>query len=82
VERVDIDGMTPELADLVGRAEQGESVEFVRDGKVIARLATAGEPPRKAKVDVAMLEALAARLPFQQQSAGEFIREMRDDERY
>jgi antitoxin (DNA-binding transcriptional repressor) of toxin-antitoxin stability system len=77
MERIDLEGMNPEFADLVGRAEAGETVEFTRGGRVVARL-DPSVTPRK-KVDVARLEALANRLPYQEQSAGDFIRQMRDE---
>jgi prevent-host-death family protein len=68
------------LSELINRVESGETVEITRRGKLVARL-TPPEQPRK-KVDVDALRALAARLPMQKQSAGDFIREMRDNDRY
>jgi prevent-host-death family protein len=68
------------LSELVDRAESGETVEITRRGKPAARLVP---PERKLKkIDVDALAALAARLPYQEQSAGEFVREMRDTDRY
>ena len=68
------------LSELIDRVEAGATVEITRRGKLVARI----EPPIKErkKVDVEALRQLAARLPFQKQSAGEFIREMRDSDRY
>ncbi len=64
------------LSELVDRVEAGESVDILRRGKLVARLT----PPEgeKKPVDVAALRALAERLPYQKQSAGEFVRGMRD----
>ena len=33
-------------------------------------------------IDLAMLRGVTAKMPFQEQSAGDFIREMRDSDRY
>jgi prevent-host-death family protein len=68
------------LSELISRVENGETVEITRRGKLVARL-TPPERPLK-KVDVNALRQLAARLPVQKQSAGDFIREIRDADRY
>lgn len=69
-----------QLSELVDRAEAGETVDIIRRGKLAAQIV----PPKRKmrKIDVEALEALRARLPYQEQSAGDFIREMRDDARY
>ena len=68
------------LSALVARAEAGETVCITRRGKPVARL-VAAERPRQ-KVDVARLKAFTDTLPMQTESAGEFIRKMRDSDRY
>ena len=68
------------LSELINRVENGETVEITRRGKLVARL-TPPERPLK-KVDVDALRRLTERLPMQKQGAGEFIREMRDSDRY
>jgi len=68
------------LSALVARAEAGETVSITRRGKPVARL-TAAEKPRE-KVDTAMLKALTDKMPLQPESSGEFIRKMRDSDRY
>jgi prevent-host-death family protein len=68
------------LSALVKRAAAGEPVLIVRRGKPIAQI-TAIPTPRK-PIDAAALRALTDRLPPQAQSAGEFMREVRDGERY
>lgn len=68
------------FSELVDRAEAGETVEIMRRGKPVARLVPAERKMRK--IDVASLKALTDRMPFQEQSAGDFMREMRDDARY
>jgi prevent-host-death family protein len=68
------------LSELVDLAEAGETVESTRRGKPVARL-TPVEQPKK-PVDVEMLRALTSKFPRQAQSAGEFVRQMRDSDRY
>jgi prevent-host-death family protein len=68
------------LSELVGRAEAGEDVCITRRGKPVVRL-TRIERPKK-PIDVAALRKLTASMPMQSESAGEFIRRMRDEDRY
>ena len=68
------------LSALVARAEGGESVCITRRGKPVARLVAADR--RREKVDTAMLKAFTDKMPMQPESAGEFIRRMRDEDRY
>jgi len=68
------------LSALVARAEGGESVCITRRGKPVARLVAADR--RREKVDTAMLKAFTDKMPMQPESAGEFIRKMRDEDRY
>lgn len=68
------------LSELIDRVEAGDSIDITRRGKLVARL----EPPQRKfeKIDVEALRRLTAKLPYQEESAGEFIRKMRDDARY
>ena len=68
------------LSAWVARAEAGETVNIMRRGKPVARL-VAAESARE-KVDVAMLQALIDTMPVQPEPAGEFVRKMRDSDRY
>ena len=68
------------LSELVEEAAAGEPVCITRRGKPIAQI-TAIKLPRK-RVDAAMLRQLTDRMTFQSESAGEFIRWMRDSDRY
>lgn len=68
------------LSDLVARAEAGETVEIMRRGKPVARLTPIVEP--KKALDINMLRALTEGMTMQTQSAGDFVREMRDTDRY
>jgi antitoxin (DNA-binding transcriptional repressor) of toxin-antitoxin stability system len=68
------------LSELVERAAAGETVCITKRGKPVAQLG-AVQRPRK-PVDVAALRALTSRMTMQQESAGDFVRRMRDDSRY
>lgn len=68
------------LSELVNRAEAGEDVCITRRGKPVAWLT-----PIKAKrpaIDVAALRAVTHKLEVQAESAGDFVRRMRDEDRY
>lgn len=82
MERINLADAKARLSEIVDRVEAGESIEIVRRGKPAARLVPP-EPTREWKpVDVDMLERLQASMPMQKESAGDFIRRMRDDARY
>jgi len=57
-----------------------DAVTITRRGKTAAQI-TAIKQPKK-PVDAAALIALTEIMQFQQQSAGDFIRRMRDEDRY
>lgn len=63
------------LSELLQCVEAGETVSITRRGKPIARLVA--ERPAKQPVDVDMLRAVAASMPFQDESAGDFLRRVR-----
>ncbi len=65
------------LSDILNRVEAGESIVITRRGKAVARL-SAVEKPRK-PIDFEALRRLRERLPPLERSAGEIIREMRDE---
>lgn len=64
------------LSELVARAEAGETVEITRRGKPVARVVPTER--KLEKVDVDRLRRLTDSLPWQDKSAVELIREMRD----
>jgi prevent-host-death family protein len=68
------------LSELVKQAASGDTVWITRRGKPVAQL-IAIETPRK-PVDLKMLQALTRGTKPQTESAGDFMRRMRDDERY
>jgi len=68
------------LSELVAQAASGEAVCITRRGKPVARL-TAVHTPRR-PVALATLRALTSSMPIQTEAAGEFVRRMRDSDRY
>ena len=68
------------LSELVERAAAGDQICITRRGKPIAQL-TAVQHPRK-PIDFTALKALTDQMPLQEESAGDFIRRMRDEDRY
>ncbi len=68
------------LSELVERAAAGEPVCITRRGKPAAQLSAVGTPRKR--IDSAVLRAVTDNMPMQQESAGEFVRRMRDEDRY
>jgi len=68
------------LSELIAQAESGEAVCITRRGRPVARL-TAVETPHQ-PVALAALRALTSAMPMQAESAGGFLRQMRDESRY
>jgi prevent-host-death family protein len=68
------------LSELVERAAAGDPVRITRRGKPVARI-TAIKTPRK-RIDVAALRAMTDAMPLQAETSRDFIRRMRDEDRY
>jgi prevent-host-death family protein len=68
------------LSELVAQAAAGEPVCITRRGKPVAQL-TAVDVRRK-RIDPAALQAITDKMPMQREGARDFVRRMRDDERY
>jgi len=68
------------LSELIDRVEAGETVEITRRGKLVAKLTPPSKPLQKLDIDA--LRRLTAGHTRQEQSAGEFVRAMRDSDRY
>jgi prevent-host-death family protein len=68
------------LSELVERAAAGEAVCITRRGKAVAQI-TAVNTPRKL-IDRAALRAMTDAMPVQPQTARDFTRRMRDDDRF
>ena len=68
------------LSELIDKVEAGETVEITRRGKPVAKVVPARPPLQP--IDWDALDRLAKRMPKQKQGAGEFVRAMRDSDRY
>jgi prevent-host-death family protein len=68
------------LSELVDRVEAGDSIDITRRGKPVARLSAAGKP--RQRIDAALLQALTATMPPQNQSAADLVSSMREGDRY
>jgi prevent-host-death family protein len=68
------------LSELVERAASGESVSITRRGRPVAQI-TAIETPRK-PIDLHRLRALTEAMKPQPETAADFVRRMRDEDRY
>jgi len=80
MESVSLADAKARLSELVDRAEAGEPVTITRRGKAVAQI-TAVKQPKK-PIDVAAMRALTESMPIQAESAGDFMRRIRDEERY
>jgi len=68
------------LSELVDRVEAGDAIAITRRGKAVARL-IAAERTRK-PIDKDRLRVLTETMPRQDVPPGEFIRSLRDSDRY
>ena len=68
------------LSELIDRAARGESIRITRRGKPVAELSSVTRDRKP--VDLASLQALTAAMPTQSEPASEWLRKMRDDQRY
>ena len=68
------------LSELVDRAAAGDTVRIMRRGKPVAQI-TAIKTRRKS-IDLAALRAMTDSMPRQRESARDFVRRLRDEDRY
>jgi prevent-host-death family protein len=68
------------LGELVAQAASGETVCITRRGKPVARLIALHTP--RCPVPLAALRTLTDCMPVQTETTGDFVRKMRDDDRY
>ena len=68
------------LSELVEEAAAGETICITRRGKPVAQLVAITRPRKP--VDTAALRALTERMTPQKESAGDFMRRLRDTDRY
>jgi prevent-host-death family protein len=68
-----------QLSRLIELVEAGEEVTITKRGRPVVRLIPTTSPARQ---QLPSLAELRARLPEQNESAGDFIRRLRDSDRY
>lgn len=80
MKRVSLADAKAHLSALVERAAAGEAVCITRRGKAVAQI-TSVAAPRK-PIDAAALRGITEAMPFQAESARDFVRRMRDQDRF
>lgn len=78
--RVDLADAKAHLSELVEQAAAGDPVCITRRGKTVAQI-TAVDVPRK-RIDLSALRAMTDAMPVQRETARDFVRRMRDTNRY
>lgn len=80
MDSVNLAGAKAHLSELVERAASGEAVRITRRGKPVAQI-TSVDRPRK-PIELPALQALTASMPRQKNPARDFVRRMRDEDRF
>jgi len=78
--KISISAAKANLEWLLTRVARGEQIELIRDGKTVARLVA--PEPKKKRIDVEALRQLTDSCRPQLESAGTFMRKLRDSARY
>ncbi len=69
-----------QLSELVARAAAGEVVRITKRGKPVAQITPVPAP--RQPIDFAALKRLTDSLPPESETSADFIRRMRDEDRY
>jgi prevent-host-death family protein len=80
MKRINLADAKANLSELVEQAAAGEPVCIMHRGKAVAQL-TAVEVGRK-RIDPSALRAMTDAMPVQPESARDFVRRMRDNDRH
>ncbi|KQS04667.1 prevent-host-death protein [Sphingomonas sp. Leaf357] len=80
MERINLADAKSHLSEIIDRVEAGESIEITRRGKAAAQIRPLGTP--RQKIDVDALRKLHEGQQMQAVPAADFIRQMRDSDRY
>jgi len=80
VRQVNLADAKAHLSELVARAAAGEPICIMRRGKPVAQLAAVNV--RRKRIDPGVLRAVTDPMPLQPEPARDFVRRMRDDQRY
>lgn len=78
--RVSLADAKAHLSELLNRVEAGEVIEITRRGRPVAQLTMVAHPRRR--IDVASLAAVTRSMPCADVGAGQFVRALRDSDRY
>ena len=68
------------LSELIVRAAAGEPIRITKRGKPVAEINPVARTLKP--FDIGAIEALTSGWPLQPESAGDFVRRMRDEDRY
>jgi prevent-host-death family protein len=68
------------LSELVEQAAAGDPVCITRRGRPVAQIIAIDRP--RQRIDLRALQAVTDAMPRQPESAGDFVRRMRDGDRY
>jgi prevent-host-death family protein len=68
------------LSELIDQVEAGEPVTITRRGKPVAQITAIKK--KLQPINAAALLAVTKNMPMQEESAGDFMRRMRDEDRY
>ncbi len=68
------------LSELIERVEDGESAIITKRGKQVAKISSIKE--LRKRIELGALQALTNSMPLQKTGAGEFMRNLRDSDRY
>jgi prevent-host-death family protein len=80
VDDVSIAEAKARLSELIERAEAGEVVRITKRGKPVARIVK--EQPRKRRITLEELQEVSSSIREQPESAGAFMRRIRNESRY
>jgi len=80
MESVSLADAKARLSELLVRVAEGETVQITKRGKPVAQLTPIRQP--KKPIDIELLRSVSRGSKKQTESAGDFIRRMRDDSRY
>jgi prevent-host-death family protein len=68
------------LSELLDRVERGEEVVITRRGRTVAKVS--GVARKLEPIDWEEIDRIRESMPFQEASAGDFMRRMRDEDRH
>ena len=82
MERINLADAKAHLSALVDRASAGEDITILKRGKPVARLVPPFEKKPRRTITVEELRTATNGMTYQDVSAGDFVRAMRDTDRY